>query len=479
MKEQTCLKLRLFLLLLILLLVSSCVSDAAGDKDSEVSYVLWSGFDPDIYEVRQENRSDEYTTHSYTLMGLSEESIAGSEKRLVGIGTEKLFGFDSLASLIDAAGFPTRFNVTTEGPGEKEYFLTLEYGAIDLFYGYGSSHSELVELRFDDEAAHFEYSGWINIGTTIEEMMEYYPEITQDDESTEIDWEQKGVYFYGYNADSPNAGYLNMPEQGFRCFFWNGTLFEIYLLPLPEEAAPRFSVIKNCTPQKEVTQKENPVQTVFNPDTFKLPPWEDFDEELYTKKISPPEEGDDSYWIDYTLKVEVSDRAETEQAIIDVDSEGLFSYASIDAFIQDFGTPYHIVVVSDGGSKFNLNLFYGGIHLYYGNEEEHTHIKEIRFRDASLPVLVNGGLAVGDSIEQVKGLYSHVRDALPEEYINGEQDYSKTGIYYSGMHEGSFGYLELPDEGIRMFFWNDMISALYLPFSEGLNPVAGTIEWVE
>ena len=134
--------------------------------------------------------------------------------------------------------------------------------------------------------------------------------------------------------------------------------------------------------------------------------------------------------------------------------------ANLDDVIRIFGDPEKYFWGGKTFTKDNLPSIY--IASYYSNSLQTVmgrgKIIELRFEGQDTGYVYKDKLKIGSSLDEVIELLGE-----PKETVQGKPNKFKDGVLYRDI-DGKKGYCyyERADKNVRLFFWNDKVTALYL-----------------
>ncbi len=123
--------------------------------------------------------------------------------------------------------------------------------------------------------------------------------------------------------------------------------------------------------------------------------------------------------------------------------------------ISSFGLPSKVIIVENRGDFFHLSLAYSEVKLYFG--VNWNRLSEIRF-ESSTSFKLYGSISYDSPL-------SDVINILPPENIIEDKtiDWNKRNVLYKNIDDiNGYHYIDYEAEKIRIFFYADKVSALYL-----------------
>lgn len=176
------------------------------------------------------------------------------------------------------------------------------------------------------------------------------------------------------------------------------------------------------------------------------------------KYIYSEEVGSDKIWHTFDI-IDRDDRHVADKADLFKNLEQLVPRETTNSEVLNrYGLPPKVIICEtnlDGAkSYYHLNFIYDELSLYFGINYE--VINEIRIEDHS--EFEYKGLSYNTPLETVLELYP------ANEVISGEEvDWGKSRVLFTNIEgDEKFSYYNIGDENMRLFIWDDKITALYI-----------------
>ena len=155
-------------------------------------------------------------------------------------------------------------------------------------------------------------------------------------------------------------------------------------------------------------------------------------------------------WHQFDLKLNINEHE--KEALVNLNLNHLRDEKPAqDEVIKLLGDPSRIIIDQEGGVAYT-NLYYGIFQLFFGFGDK---LVEIRLHK---PGFKYNDLSVGSTLSEVLELYP-VNETITGEPIG----WRKGNILYKDIEgQKSYHYVDYPEEGLRFFFGDDKVTALYL-----------------
>lgn len=169
---------------------------------------------------------------------------------------------------------------------------------------------------------------------------------------------------------------------------------------------------------------------------------------LYSKK-----EYETSIWHTYRIKDSVPNKGRGKTVIKDIVSikPSVTTYKDL---VESYDLP-GTVIIAEQGNNFHLNITYGEVSFYFGVDSD--VIREIRFENKTI-FKYDRKITVGTSLDSVLKYYPASK-TIEGVGINWDEN----NVIFKNIN-GTIGYhyIDYKSKGIRLFFANNKVSALYI-----------------
>lgn len=322
-------------------------------------------------------------------------------------------------------GLPDKIIVAKQN---NSYYLNYFYGEVQLFFG--NSWKTLNEIRFEkhsDKSTKYLYMNKLGIDTGLDDVISFLgkPKMIVDGEKNNF---ENNVLYKNIEGKDGYC-YISYPEKGIRIFFYDNKVSTLYLYESP---------YKDDIPDLSETKKPS----IINNGEYDL------------KKSKS---GDQIRYEFINTKYSKDELDQLEMKVLQNLDNIICGKATPEELIKSFGQPDKIIVLNENNNYF-LTYYYGELQLFFGTNKI---LIEKRFeKPSSEPskYFYKGKISLDSTLEDVISFMGN-----PVRTVNGEKNNWENNVLYKNIdgREG-FCYISYPDKGIRFFFIDNKVNALYL-----------------